>query len=73
MDENAWVDFLLERSTDNLLDKAIDDLRFGTHIISERIATKVKWSKGGFNLYLVSIIFMVIMAVTMVLLASSTA
>ena len=73
MDRGAWVNFLLKTGTDNLLDKAINDLSYETHLIAEKIEKKVKWSTRGFDLYLASIFSMVIMAITMVVLAATTA
>lgn len=73
MDRGAWVNFLLKTGTDNLLDKAVNDLSYETHLIAEKIEKKVKWSRRGFDLYLASIFSMVIMAITMVVLAATTA
>ena len=73
MDNGAWINFLLNISTDNLLGKAVKDLSNDTHLIAEKIGKKVKWSKIGFNLYLTSIIFMVSMAIIMVVLTALTA
>lgn len=70
MDKDAWVKFLLNISTDNLLDKAIKDLNYETHLTAEKIGKKVKWSKIGFSLFLTSIIFMVSMAIIIVVLAA---
>lgn len=73
MDRSTWVNFLLDNSTDKMLDKAISDLSSETHLIAEKIEKKVKWSARGFHLYLASVGFMLFMAVTMVILAISTA
>lgn len=73
MDQEAWVNYLLNNSTDNMLDKAISDLSFETHLIVEKISKKVKWSMRGFCLYLGSVFFMLFMALAMILLAIFTA
>ena len=40
MDKDAWVKFLLNISTDNLLDKAIKDLSYETHLTAEKNGKK---------------------------------
>lgn len=73
MDRDAWVNFLAKNNADALLDKAINDLSYETHLIAEKIGKKVKWATRGFNLYLASVAFMVLMALTMIALATYTA
>ena len=73
MDRDAWVNFLLKNNADALVDKAIKDLSFETHLIAKKIGKKVKWATRGYNLYLASVTFMVLMALSMILLATYTA
>lgn len=68
MDIDAWQKYLLGTSIDDLLDKAIKDLSYETHLIAEKIGAKVKMTKRGFDFYLVSVIFMLLMVVIIVIL-----
>lgn len=71
--KERWIDFWANNSTDNLFDKATDNLIIETHRISEKIGTTVKFTKLGFDFYLVSVVLMAIVALTMVILAAITA
>ena len=73
LEHDNWNNFLSNITIDELLDKATNDLINETYLIAEKIKTKVKWSKRGFMCYLLSIIFMVAMAIAMVILAAVSA
>lgn len=73
LQRDKWIQYISGKTTDQLLDKAISDLTFETHLIAEKIGKKVKWTKCGFLFYLISVVSMVIMTITMIVLAVVTA
>ena len=73
LEHDNWNNFLSNITIDELLDKATNDLIKETYLIAGKIKTKVKWSNWGFMCYLLSIIFMVAMAIAMVILAAVSA
>lgn len=68
MDEEKWLEYFVSNSTDQLLDKAISDLVYETHLIAKKISEKLRWTKWGFILYLLCVVSLLIMVITMVFL-----
>jgi hypothetical protein len=67
-----WTDFFTNNTTDDLIQKATDDLVYETHLIAEKIGTKVRYSQWGFYLYISSIVVMIIMITSLVVLTLIT-